>query len=392
MIIQPKIRGFICTTAHPEGCAENVRQQIDFARKNVLLESPKRVLVIGGSAGYGLSSRIISAYAGSASTLSVCYEREATIRKTASAGWYNNQAFEQQAHSDGLYAKSVHADAFTPQCKHQVAELISKDMGQIDLLIYSLAAPRRFNEAEHKWVSSTLKPIGKTVSGYSIDTASLKLVDFEVQAANTEEIDDTVYVMGGSDWQDWIAYLQDKNLLAEGFKTTSFSYLGGELTEDIYRRATIGQAKQDVDDRTQQINDSLACINGSAYVSVLKAIVTQSSAAIPSFSLYISLLYKVMKDQGVHENCIEQINRLMHTGLYGKGCVQDKAYRLRLDEKELHDDIQSEVRKLWTEVNGDNLDSLADLDGLYNDFLNLFGFGWDNIDYQQDVKLVPEMA
>lgn len=392
MIIQPKIRGFICTTAHPLGCAENVFQQIQYAKENRLDHAPKRVLVIGGSAGYGLSSRIISAYAGGAATLSVCYEREASAKKTASAGWYNNQAFEQQAHSDGLYAKSIQADAFTLPCKQQVADLIAADMGQIDLLVYSLAAPKRFNELEQKWISSTLKPIGKTVSGKSIDTASLKLVNFEVAAASNEDIDNTVYVMGGSDWQDWVEFLQGKKLLAQGFKTTSFSYLGGALTEDIYRHATIGRAKQDLDERAQQLNTSLACINGNAYISVLKAIVTQSSSAIPSFSLYISLLYKVMKEQGVHENCIEQINRLMQTGLYGEGCVQDKAYRFRLDERELHKDIQDKVRKLWTEVNETNLSDLADLDGLYNDFLRLFGFGLDSIDYQKDVSTVPNAA
>lgn len=387
MIIQPKIRGFICTTAHPLGCAENVAQQINFAQQNPLTNAPKRVLVIGGSAGYGLSSRIVSAYAGGAATLSVCYEREETAKKTASAGWYNNQAFERQAHSDGLYAKSVQADAFTPQCKQQVAELITADMGQIDLLVYSLAAPKRFNEEEQKWISSTLKPIGKTVSGRSIDTANLKLVDYSVTEASQQEIDNTVYVMGGSDWQDWVEYLQAENLLADGFKTTSFSYMGGELTEDIYRLATIGRAKQDLDERTQQINDSLVSINGRAYISVLKAIVTQSSSAIPSFSLYISLLYKVMKQQGVHENCIEQINRLMQTGLYGEGCVQDKAYRLRLDERELHADVQDAVHKLWDEVNADNLAELTDLEGLHRDFISLFGFGLEAIDYQQDIEL-----
>lgn len=387
MIIQPKIRGFICTTAHPLGCAENVAQQIKFAQQNPLTDAPKRVLIIGGSAGYGLSSRIISAYAGGAATLSVCYEREATVKKTASAGWYNNHAFEQQAHSDGLYAKSVQADAFTPQCKQQVAELIAADMGKIDLLVYSLAAPKRFNEEEQKWISSTLKPIGKNVSGRSIDTSNLKLVDYSVTEASQEEIDNTVYVMGGSDWQDWVSYLQAENLLSDGFKTTSFSYIGGELTEDIYRLATIGRAKQDLDERTQKINDSIASINGSAYISVLKAIVTQSSSAIPSFSLYISLLYKVMKQQGVHENCIEQINRLMQTGLYGEGCVQDKAYRLRLDERELHGDVQDAVRKLWDEVNADNLAELTDLEGLHRDFISLFGFGLETIDYQQDIEL-----
>jgi len=387
MIIQPKIRGFICTTAHPLGCAENVAQQIKFAQQNPLTDAPKRVLIIGGSAGYGLSSRIISAYAGGAATLSVCYEREATVKKTASAGWYNNHAFEQQAHSDGLYAKSVQADAFTPQCKQQVAELIAADMGKIDLLVYSLAAPKRFNEEEQKWISSTLKPIGKNVSGRSIDTSNLKLVDYSVTEASQEEIDNTVYVMGGSDWQDWVSYLQAENLLSDGFKTTSFSYIGGELTEDIYRLATIGRAKQDLDERAQKINDSIASINGSAYISVLKAIVTQSSSAIPSFSLYISLLYKVMKQQGVHENCIEQINRLMQTGLYGEGCVQDKAYRLRLDERELHGDVQDAVRKLWDEVNADNLAELTDLEGLHRDFISLFGFGLETIDYQQDIEL-----
>lgn len=387
MIIQPKIRGFICTTAHPLGCAENVAQQIKFAQQNPLDNAPKRVLVIGGSAGYGLSSRVISAYAGGAATLSVSYEREATAKKTASAGWYNNQAFEQQAHSDKLYAKSVQADAFTSQCKQQVAELIAADMGQIDLLVYSLAAPKRFNEEEQRWISSTLKPIGKTVSGRSIDTASLKLVDYTVAEASEEEINNTTYVMGGSDWQDWITYLQAKNLLADGFKTTSFSYLGGELTKDIYHLATIGRAKQDIDDRMQSINDSLTSINGSAYISVLKAIVTQSSSAIPSFSLYISLLYKVMKEQGVHENCIEQISRLMQTGLYGEGCVQDKPYRLRLDERELHANVQDAVRKLWNTVNADNLTELADLDGLHNDFIKLFGFGLESVDYQQDIEL-----
>jgi enoyl-[acyl-carrier protein] reductase/trans-2-enoyl-CoA reductase (NAD+) len=387
MIIQPKIRGFICTTAHPLGCAENVAQQINFAQQNPLTDAPKRVLIIGGSAGYGLSSRIISAYAGGAATLSVCYEREATVKKTASAGWYNNHAFEQQAHSDGLYAKSVQADAFTPQCKQQVAELIAADMGEIDLLVYSLAAPKRFNEEEQKWISSTLKPIGKNVSGRSIDTSNLKLVDYSVTEASQEEIDNTVYVMGGSDWQDWVSYLQAENLLSDGFKTTSFSYIGGELTEDIYRLATIGRAKQDLDERAQKINDSIASINGSAYISVLKAIVTQSSSAIPSFSLYISLLYKVMKQQGVHENCIEQINRLMQTGLYGEGCVQDKSYRLRLDERELHGDVQDAVRKLWDEVNADNLAELTDLEGLHRDFISLFGFGLETIDYQQDIEL-----
>lgn len=386
MIIEPKIRGFICTTAHPVGCNENIRRQIDFAIKNPLENGPKRVLIIGGSAGYGLSSRVVTAFAGGASTLSVAFERKASDKKTATAGWYNNYYFEQSAQERGVYAESINSDAFSRQTKQAVAEKIRKDLGEIDLLVYSLAAPKRFDETSGKWISSVLKPIDKSVQGKTVDTGSLKLLDYSVEPATPEEIENTVYVMGGSDWQDWVNYLKNENVLSQQFKTVSFSYLGGELTRAVYRDATIGRAKENLESNAREVNTLLSDIGGEASVAVLKAIVTQSSSAIPSFSLYISLLYQVMKEHGIHENCIEQVDRLMRTGLYGQGCIKDKDYRYRLDELELREDVQAEVQRRWELLTEETLSELADLRGYQDDFHNLFGFSCEKVDYSIPVS------
>lgn len=389
MIIQPRIRGFICVTAHPLGCAANVRQQIDYVKARGPLGgaggAPKRVLVIGASTGYGLAARITAAFAGGAGTLGVFFERPGTPDKPGSAGWYNTAAFHQQAAAEGLYAASINGDGFSDEVKQQTIETIRRDWGQVDLVVYSLAAPRRKHPGTGEVFNSTLKPIGQAIQVRSLDTDSAVIKETSLQPATQKEIDDTVAVMGGEDWQMWIDALQAAGVLADGAKTTAFTYLGEQITRDIYWNGSIGAAKKDLDRRVIGIRSQLAAHGGDARVSVLKAVVTQASSAIPMMPLYLSLLFKVMKAQGTHEGCIEQVDGLFRDSLYGAAPHLDEEGRLRADEKELEEKVQAPVGQAWHQVTTENLRETTDFAGYQSEFLRLFGFGVEGVDYGADV-------
>ena len=389
MVIQPKVRGFLCTTTHPKGCYENVRRQAEHVRGHgEIADGPKRVLVLGASTGYGLASRITAAFGSSAATIGVFFEKPGTERKPGTAGWYNSAAFHQMADEAGLYAKSLNGDAFSDDMKAKVIDLIKADLGQVDLVVYSLAAPRRTHPKTGEVFNSTLKPIGQATTQKGVNTDKEAIQDFHLEAATQEEIDHTVAVMGGEDWEMWIDALAEADVLAEGAKTTAYTYIGEKMTWDIYWHGTIGAAKQDLDRRVVGLREQLAPLGGDARVSVLKAVVTQASAAIPAMPIYLAILFKVMKARGVHEGCIEQINRLFRERLYGDGEL-DEAGRLRVDQLELDPAVQAEVADIWDQISTDNLRSLADFEGYRQEFLQLFGFGVAGVDYDADVD--PEV-
>lgn len=393
MIIKPKVRGFICTNAHPVGCALNVQDQIDFIKQQGPIEDgPKNVLVIGASTGYGLASRITAAFGCGASTLGLFFEKPASGKRTGSAGFYNAAAFEKAAKEAGLYAKSINGDAFSNALKDQAIEAIKRDMGKVDLVVYSLASPRRTDPATGTTYNSVLKPIGKSFTEKSLNTDTLKITDMTVEPANEEEIRNTIKVMGGEDWELWMQALKDADALQQGCKTTAFTYLGDKITWPIYGHATIGKAKEDLDRAATAISESLSELEGEANVSVLKALVTQASSAIPIMPLYISILYKVMKEEGVHEGCIEQAYRLFTEGLYADTPRVDEQNRYRMDDRELRRDIQEQVEKIWPKVNEGNLYDLTDFKGYYESFLQLFGFAHDRIDYDEEVDNEIETA
>ena len=391
MIIKPKVRGFMCVTTHPSGCDANVKRQINFVKQaGAINNHPKRVLVIGASTGYGLASRISAAFGASASTLGVFFEKPGAERKPGTAGWYNSAAFHRYAEAEGLYAKSINGDAFSDPIKAQVIETIKADLGQVDLVVYSLASPRRQHPKTGELFSSTLKPIGQSVTQRCVNTDKKIIEEVTIEAANEEEITNTVAVMGGEDWEMWIDALADAGVLAEGAKTTAYTYIGEKITWDIYWHGTIGQAKQDLDRRVKSIRQRLAPLNGDARVSVLKAVVTQASSAIPVMPLYLALLFKVMKAEGTHEGCIEQVYGLLKDSLYGAEPYQDDEGRLRADRFELADHVQAEVESLWQQVDSDNLMTISDFAGYQREFMQLFGFELDGVDYQADVDtLVP---
>ena len=385
MIIEPRMRGFICTTAHPKGCEQSVKNQIAYIQSKGHIESAKRVLVIGASTGFGLASRITSAFGSNASTIGVFFEKPPAEGKTASPGWYNSAAFETEAHKAELYAKSINGDAFSNEIKEQTLNLIKADLGQIDLIIYSLASPVRLHPVTGVLHRSVLKPIGQKYTNKTVDFHSGNVTEVSIEPANEEDIENTVAVMGGEDWSMWIAALKKDNLLADGATTVAYSYIGPSLTEAVYRKGTIGRAKDHLEATAFLITDSLADINGKAYVSVNKALVTQASSAIPVIPLYISLLYKIMKAKGTHEGCIEQIQRLYSERLYtGATIPTDEKGRIRIDDLEMDAAVQDQIAKLWLEATTENLPQLADLEGYRNDFHNLFGFGFNGIDYKID--------
>jgi len=393
MIIKPKIRGFICTNAHPEGCAAHVQQQIDYVKSQGDIQgAPKNVLVIGASTGYGLSSRITAAFGGGANTVGIFFEKPATERRTGSAGWYNSAAFHSAAEEAGLYAASINGDAFSSEIKQQTIELLKRDMPKVDLVVYSLAAPRRTDPVTGELHSSSLKPIGQSYTAKTLDTDKLVVKDMTLEPANEEEIAGTIKVMGGEDWELWIDALKEADLLAEGAKTVAYTYIGKDVTKPVYWDATIGKAKEDLDRAAAGMRERLADIKGDARVGVLKALVTQSSSAIPIMPLYISLLYKVMKEAGTHEGTIEQIYGLFNTGMYGDLSAEvDEEQRYRLDVKELRDEIQDKVKELWPQVTTENYDDLSDYKGYHAEFLRMFGFGFDSVDYDADVNPVVPM-
>ena len=390
MIIKPRVRGFLCVTSHPAGCDANIKRQIDYVKsRGLIAEGPKRVLVIGASTGYGLSSRITAAFGCGADTLGIFFEKEGTQAKPGTAGWYNSAAFHHHAQAAGLYAKSINGDAFSDEVKQKAIDTIKADMGQIDLVVYSLASPRRQHPVTGVVHNSTLKPIGGDAVQKGVNTDKEEVQDFHLEQATQDEIDNTVAVMGGEDWQMWIDALDDAGVLADGAKTTAYTYIGEKLTWDIYWHGTIGAAKKDLDKRVVAIRARMAAKGGDARVSVLKAVVTQASAAIPAMPIYLALLFKVMKEQGTHEGCIEQIDGLFRDSLYSTQPYMDEEGRLRADGKELDPAIQDAVGKLWQGVNTETLRQLSDFEGYKREFLQLFGFEVDGVDYTADVN--PEV-
>ena len=389
MIIEPRMRGFICLTSHPEGCEQNVKNQIAYVQSKGPIDGAKKVLVIGASTGFGLASRITSAFGSDAATIGVFFEKPPLEGKPGSPGWYNSAAFEKEAHKAGLYAKSINGDAFSNEIKKQTLDLIKADLGQIDLIIYSLASPVRVHPVTGVLHRSVLKPIGSTFTNKTVDFHTGIVSEISIEPCNEEDIANTVAVMGGEDWAMWIDALKSENLLAPGATTVAYSYIGPSLTEAVYRKGTIGRAKDHLEATAFSISDSLKDIKGKAFVSVNKALVTQASSAIPVIPLYISLLYKIMKEEGIHEGCIEQIQRLYQDRLYsGNEVPVDENGRIRIDDWEMREDVQAKVAKLWLEATTETLPQLGDLAGYKQDFLNLFGFGFEGVDYLADTNEV----
>lgn len=381
------MRGFICLTSHPEGCDRNVLNQINYTKSKGDINGPKKVLVIGASTGFGLASRITSAFGSQASTIGVFFEKPAAEGKPASPGWYNSAAFEKYAHKAGLYAKSINGDAFSNEIKQQTIDLIKKDLGQIDLVIYSLASPVRTNPNTGITHKSVLKPIGSTFSNKTVDFHTGIVSDISIEPCNDDDIKNTIAVMGGEDWEMWIDALKNENLLSPKAMTIAYSYIGPSLTEAVYRKGTIGRAKDDLEATAFKISEKLSSIDGKAFVSVNKALVTQASSAIPVIPLYISLLYKTMKEAGIHEGCIEQIQRLFKDRLYSGNTIPvDEKGRVRIDDWEMREDIQAKVADLWIKATTDTLGALGDLEGYKSDFYNLFGFKVGDVDYNNDVN------
>ncbi|MDE0966090.1 MAG: trans-2-enoyl-CoA reductase family protein [Candidatus Latescibacteria bacterium] len=387
MIIQPKIRGFICTTAHPEGCARAVQDQVDWVKTQAPFDGPKKVLVIGSSTGYGLASRIAASFGAGAGTLGVFFERPADKKRTASAGWYNTVGFENAARAAGHYARSINGDAFSDEIKAQTIAAIKEDLQQIDLVVYSLASPRRTHPKTGEIFSSVLKPIGDSYTSKTVNVQTGEVSDISIETASEEEIAHTTAVMGGEDWEMWIHALDEAGVLAEGVRTVAYTYIGPELTHPVYRDGTIGRAKNHLEQTGLTLNEYLQNKNGSAHVSTNKAMVTQSSAAIPVVPLYISLLYKIMKEKDCHENCIQQMYRLFADRLYTDAPpATDDQGRIRIDDWEMREDVQAAVAALWGGVNTETLEAVSDIASYREEFLGLFGFGFDGIDYEVDVN------
>lgn len=392
MIISPKVRGFICTNAHPEGCAKHVADQIAVVKsRGPLRDGPKKVLVIGSSTGYGLSSRIAAAFGSGAATIGVFFERPGEEDRTATAGWYNTAAFEKEAAAAGLYARSFNGDAFSDALKAEVIEAIKTDLGQVDCVIYSLASPRRTDPKTGEVYKSVLKPIGESYTAKNLNTGTGVVNEISIEPAEGDDIEQTVAVMGGEDWALWIDALLEANVLSEEVQTVSYSYIGPEVTWPIYKNGTIGRAKEDLERVQRELDEKLAVISGKAWVSVNKALVTQASSAIPVVPLYISLLYKVMKADGSHEDTIEQMDRLFRERLYSGNPQADETGRIRVDDWEMAEEIQSEVAKRWATVNTENLSELGDFVGYQSSFLRLFGFGLDGVDYAAETNPVVDI-
>ncbi|WP_397380433.1 enoyl-ACP reductase FabV [Prosthecobacter sp.] len=397
MIVAPKIRGFICTTAHPTGCAKHIADQIAVVKsRGPIANGPKKVLVVGSSTGYGLSSRIAAAFGSGAATMGVFFEKPGEAERCGTAGWYNSAAFENEAKAAGLYARSFNGDAFSDAMKTTVIEAIKADLGQVDCVIYSLASPRRTHPKTGEVFKSVLKPIGSaSYTNKNLNTGNGVVNEVTIDPANEDEIAQTVAVMGGEDWEMWIDALQSAGVLAEGVQTVAYSYIGPEVTWPIYKNGTIGRAKEDLERVQRVLDGKLAPLKGKAWVSVNKALVTQASSAIPVVPLYISLLYKAMKAEGTHEDCIEQMDRLFRERLYNGNPQPDEAGRIRVDDWEMKPALQELVGKRWAEVNTENFAELGDFEGYQTSFLRLFGFGLEGVDYNAEVDVsigVPSLA
>ena len=391
MVIKPKIRGFICTTAHPVGCARHVQEQIDWVRQQPPVEGIRNVLVVGASTGYGLASRIAACFGGGAGTVGVFFERPALRNRTASAGWYNSVAFESASKDAGYYSKSINGDAFSDEIKEQTISAIKEDLGAVDLVIYSLASPRRTHPRTGAQHTSVLKPVGEPYTGKTVDVRTGVVSEVAIEPANADEIDNTVAVMGGEDWDLWIRALEAADVLSEGVRTVAFTYVGPELTRPLYREGAIGKAKTHLEATARELDARLKEKTGSAHVSVNKAVVTQSSAAIPVVPLYISTLYKVMTEMNLHEGCIQQMYRLLKDRIYAGAPVDtDEEGRIRVDDLELREDVQSRIASLWESVTTENLEAAAGMQNYREEFLKLFGFGLPSVDYAADVD--PDLS
>ena len=388
MIVEPKVREFICTTAHPQGCKENVREQIAYVKEQGITGGPKKVLVIGASTGYGLASRITSAFGCHAATLGIMFEKPSNGKRTATPGWYNTAAFEEEAAKEGVYAKSINGDAFSKEVKEQAISIIKEDLGKVDMVIYSLAAPRRTDAQGKMWVS-TLKTTDKPFTEKSLDLRTNTIVTKTVEPAEEGELEGTVKVMGGEDWMDWIDALKAADVLEKDAVTVAYSYIGPELTYPIYYDGTIGQAKRHLTKTAGEINEKYEDVK--AYISVNKALVTQASAAIPIVPLYFAILYKVMKEQGTHEGCIQQIARLFKDKLLVEQVPADEKYQIRMDDWELDDKVQNQVMERWKKVTTENVEEVSDIDGYREDFYHMFVFHFDNIDYTEDTEVQVEI-
>ena len=384
MIVQPKIRGFVCVTAHPKGCEARVRQELEVAKAAKKEGGPKKVLVIGASTGYGLSTRIAAAFGHDAATLGVFFERPSMKGKPASAGWYNSVAFEKAAHEAGLYAKSINGDAFSQEVKARATETIKADLGKVDLVVYSLASPRRTDPETGETYKSCLKPIGECFTNRTLDTDKDEVTEVSIEPAEGDDIEQTVKVMGGEDWELWMQALSEADVLAPGAKSVAYSYIGPETTWPIYTNGTIGRAKKDVERAARAISERYDC---EAYVAVNKAVVTQASSAIPVVPLYISILFKIMKEMGTHEDSIEQMVRLLNERLYADDLHLDSEGRIRVDDWEMAPDVQAAVGKIWPKIDSETLHELSDYEGYQKNFLALFGFGLPGVDYSEDVEI-----
>lgn len=384
MVVQPKVKGFMCTTAHPEGCKAAVKEQIEYVKAQPKTKGPKKVLVIGASMGYGLASRIAVTYSCDADTIGIIFDKAGKEKRTASAGWYNTAAFEEFAAADGYYAKSINGDAYSQEIKDETISLIQKDWGKVDMVIYSIAAPRR-TAPDGKTYRSVLKTIGEEYTNQTIDLLTNEISEVTIPAADEEEIEATVKVMGGEDWKLWMKALKEAGVLADNAVTVAYSYIGPKLTHPIYYDGTIGQAKKDLYKTADELQEEIDGLR--AYVSVNKAVVTQSSAAIPIVPLYISLLFKVMKEKGLHEGCIEQMYRLVHDRLCCEEVVTDENRLIRLDDYEMKPEVQDAVADLWKQVSKDNIGEIGDIDGYWQEFYEIFGFRMDGVDYEADVNI-----
>lgn len=386
MIISPKFKGYICTTAHPDGCANNIYDQINYIKNQSSIKGPKNVLIIGASAGYGLSSRITSTFGAGANTIGIIYEKPAANNRTATAGWYNTAAFEKMALDAGYYAKSINGDAFATKTKEDTINLIKNDLGKIDLVIYSIASPRRMDPVTGETYTSALKPIGNPFVGKTVDINNNSISNVEISPATESEIEQTIKVMGGEDWILWIKSLYEADVLMPGVKTVAYTYIGSDITKPIYRNGTIGKAKEHLEQSAIYLNNFLTTINGKAHVSSNKALVTQSSSALPVVTLYIALLLKIMKERKIDETCIEQIYRLFSDKLYSCDQSIDNEILIRMDEFELSSEVQKEVKEIWNCITTENVNQLTDIDNFKYEFLKLFGFGHPKVNYDVDVN------
>ena len=389
MIVKPKVKGFMCTTAHPEGCRAAVKAQIDYVKSQPKAEGPKKALVIGSSMGYGLASRIALTYACGADTIGIIFDKPGKEKRTGSAGWYNTAAFEEFATADGYYAKSINGDAYSQEIKEETIELIKKEFGKVDVVIYSIAAPRR-KAPDGVTYRSVLKTTEKDYTNKTIDLMTNEISEVTIPTATEEEINDTIKVMGGEDWILWIDALKEADVLSDNAVTVAYSYIGPELTYPIYYNGSIGKAKGDLYKSADKMNEKYSDVK--SYVAVNKAVVTQSSAAIPIVPLYISILFKVMKEKGLHEGCIEQMYRLVHDRLYNpEGVPVDDNGLIRMDDYEMKEEVQQAVLEAWNSVSKDNIDSISDIDGYWHEFYEIFGFEIPGVDYEADVDILTQI-